>query len=256
MSPVFAAVALALAAAAVVAVSARDARLALVGVAVILMASPFLADSLPPVSTLATRIVAGALAAWLLRAAISPTPPGAVSERREPVLSGSRTGWPTEGLLALAGWVVGLSLSLNLAALNPAGSGASPVDPMSAVDASAMATATGLAMIVVAVVPALWAWDGFRTAVGMILLVQGVELFRTGVAGAAGNLEQLAGAVLTIAVAVTGSLLIGLSAGADRIGAGGDRIGAGDAPRGDGRPARSAGSQNPRRSRATAVEPE
>lgn len=201
-------VAFAVTAGAVVAVSARDARTALVGLAVALSAAPFLADPMPPLPTLAARVVGAALAAYLVRAAVSPA--GSDSEARglDSIHTGSRAGWPTESLLAVAAWIVGLSVSTHLEGLNPVGAGVSPSDALGALNAASLATGAGLAAIVIAMVPALGAGHGFRTAVGLLVLIQGVVLFRTGVAGAPGDLEQLAGLALLVVAAIAGSVLI------------------------------------------------
>lgn len=210
MSPILVGVAFAVTAGAVVAVSARDARTALVGLAVALAAAPFLADPMPPLSTLAARVVGAALAAYLLRAAVSPAGPASEARGLDSIRAGSRTGWPTESLVAVAAWIVGLSVSMHLEALNPAGAGVSPSDALRALNAASLATGAGLAAIVIAIVPALGAGHGFRTAVGLLILIQGVVLFRTGVAGAPGDLEQLADVTLMVVAAIAGSVLIAL----------------------------------------------
>ncbi|MES2210881.1 MAG: hypothetical protein V4515_11955 [Chloroflexota bacterium] len=215
MSPILVGVAFAVTAGAVVAVSAREARVALVGLAVAMAAAPFLADPLPPLTVLATRVVGAALAAYLLRAAVASAEAPAGTARPRIGHGGSRTGWPAETLLALAAWIVGLSISIHLEALNPAGPGITSGDALGAWSAASAAAGAGLAAIVIAIVPAVRARDGFRTAVGLLVLIMGIMLLRTGVAGAPGDLEQLTGVALAVAAAITGSILIALEAGHD-----------------------------------------
>lgn len=210
MNPLLAGVAFAVTAGGVVAVSAREARAALVGLAIALAAAPFLADPLPPLSTLATRVIGAALAAWMIRVAVMPGPVESDPRPRDAIHGGSRMGWPAEALLAIAAWIVGLTVSTNLVALNPGGPGISPDDVLGALGASSLATGAGLAIIVIAIVPALGSRHSFRTALGLLILVQGVILFRAGVAGAPSDLEELAGVALMVGAAIVGSVLITL----------------------------------------------
>lgn len=215
MNPILAVVAVAVSAGAIVGVSAREARAALVGAAVVLVATPFLADPLPPLPTLATRVVGAALAAYLLRAAISSTSDEAIAAGRDHPSSGTRTGWPTQALLAVGAAIVGIAASANLAALNPAGPRVLPGDVIGALTAAALATAAGLAVLAVALVPALLARNAVRTTIGFVLVIQGVLLVRTGIADMPGDLEQIAGVALTIAAAATGAIVMRLSSAVD-----------------------------------------
>ena len=70
--------------AAVVAVTASDRRLALVGLAAALSLAPLVADPLPDPLVVAIRIVGAALAAYLVRIPLRDAGPG----------RGSRIGWP------------------------------------------------------------------------------------------------------------------------------------------------------------------
>ena len=216
MNPILVGVALAVSAGAVVAISARDARTALMGLAITVVAAPFLSDPLPPLSTLAMRVVGAALAAYLLRSAVMSNADELDGGSRPSGHGGSRIGWPTETLLAIAAWVVGLNVFVHLQALNPAGPGTLVTDLLGSINAGALATGSGLAVIVLAVVPALGSREGLRTAIGLLVLVQGVLLFRSGVAGAPSDLEQLAGVALIVAAAITGSMLVGLGVARDR----------------------------------------
>ena len=217
MNPILVGVAFAVSVGTIVAISSRDARTALMGLAVTMVAAPFLSDPLPPVSTLAMRVVGAALAAYLLRSAVLSNADELDGRRKQTGHVGSRLGWPTETLMAIAAWVVGVNLFAHLQALNPAGPGIPVTDLLGSLNAGALATGTGLAVTVLAMVPALGSRGGLRTAVGLLVLVQGVLLFRAGVAGAPSDLEQLAGVALIVAAAITGSMLVGLGAARDRV---------------------------------------
>ncbi|MEO8469231.1 MAG: hypothetical protein ABI573_06140 [Chloroflexota bacterium] len=216
MNPMFVGVALAISVGAIIAISARDARTALMGLAVTLVAAPFLSDPLPPLSTLAMRVVGAALAAYLLRSAVLSNAEALDRRRGKSGHVGSRIGWPTETLLAIAAWVVGINVYAHLLALTPGGPGTLSTESLGSLGAGSLATGAGLAVIVLAIVPALGAREGLRTAVGLVVLIQGILLFRSGVAGAPSDLEQLAGVALIVAAAVTGSMLVGLGVARDR----------------------------------------
>jgi hypothetical protein len=206
VNPILAGVALAVTLGAVVAISAREARTALVGLAIALGIAPFLGDPLPQVSTLATRVVAAALTAYLLRAATEASPPAPARHPSRP--GGSRIGWPAELLIAAAAWIVAINLVDGLATLNVGGPPAS-TGGLALLTPDAVTAAAGLASMIIGAVPALAGRDALRTAIGSLVLVQGVLLFRVGVAGAPGDLEQLGGVILLLAIGIAGAWLIG-----------------------------------------------
>ncbi len=207
MNPILVGVALAVTAGSVIAISARDARTALVGLAVALGVAPFLGDPLPQVTTMAARVVGAALAAYLLRAAVAVAPPAPARGPRPP--SGSRIGWPTEALLSAAAWIVAISLARGLADLGPNGPASDSDDLLGYLTPAAVVAAAGLASIIVAIVPAFAGRNALGTTIGSLILIQGVLLFRIGVAGPPGDLEQLGGVVLLLAIGVAGAWLIG-----------------------------------------------
>jgi hypothetical protein len=219
MNAILAGVAIAVTIGAVLAVSARQTRAALLGLAVVLGAAPFLNDAQPALSTLAVRVVGAALAAWLLRAASAAA--AVAPERRgpssgaddDPARGGSRLGWPAEALLAAAAWVIGAAVASNLASLGPAGSGGPSAAFLGAFTPSVFAAATGCAAIVLGVVPTFSARLPVRTAIGALVLAQGVLLARTGIAGDPGDLEQLAGVTLLISIAAAGAVLASVGSG-------------------------------------------
>jgi len=199
--------ALLVAAGSVTAISAREGRTALVGLAVTLGLSPFLGDPLPQMSTLATRVVGAALAAYLLRAAVERA---RTTPARGPQLpGGSRVGWPAEALIAAAAGIVAVELTAGLAALAPGTPPTPPTNVLAMLTPAAVTAAAGLASIVIAIVPTFGGRDALRTTTGSLVLIQGVLLFRVGIAGPPSDLEQLGGVILLLALATAGAWLIG-----------------------------------------------
>ena len=160
---------------AVVAVSARETRAALLGLLVSLLAASLLADPLPGPLPIAARLASAFLACRLI----------AVSIRNlEEPTSGSRLGWPVDILAAVAAAVIGFGTH---------GLGAPGLGP-------AEAQAAGFALGVLAASPIVSSRDVFRLGVGAIMLLLGGLLVRVGIGGTPSELEQL----------VTSGLVVGL----------------------------------------------
>ena len=160
---------------AVVAVSARETRAALLGLLVSLLAASLLADPLPGPLPIAARLASAFLGCRLI----------AVSIRNlEEPTSGSRLGWPVDILAAVAAAVIGFGTH---------GLGAPGLGP-------AEAQAAGFALGVLAASPIVSSRDVFRLGVGAILLLLGGLLVRVGIGGTPSELEQL----------VTSGLVVGL----------------------------------------------
>ncbi len=198
MNPVLVGVALAIIGGAIVAVSARDGRVAVLGIAVVLLLSGVLAEPLPTPAAVAARAFGAVLAAYLLwisardRSA-SAMPPAATE--------GSRIGWPAETLLAAAAAVAGLMAH---------GLGAPAAGP-------AVASAAGFAVAALTVAPVLTGRDVFRVGIGSLLLLDAGLLVRSGLGGTPGPLEQL----------LTTGLLVGLAAAIAAMGLAARRDGVG-----------------------------
>ncbi len=164
-----------LVAGAVVAVSARETRAALLGLLVALLAASLLADPLPAPLPIAARLASAFLACRLVAVAIR--------NLDEPT-SGSRLGWPVEALAAVAAAVIGFGTH---------GLGAPGAGP-------AEAQAAGFAIGVLAASPIVSSRDVFRLGTGAVLLLVGGLLVRVGIGGTPSELEQL----------VTSGLIVGL----------------------------------------------
>lgn len=181
---------------AIAAVSAREARLALTGLVVALVAAPFVADPLPDIRVVALRVVGGVLAAQLLWPAVRA---GVVRE------GGSLLGWRAEALLGTAAAICGWAIAASLAGiptgvdLPPGAAAAGPFDP--AVVRFAAPAAAGLAILALAATPVLVPPDPVRLGLGLLLLIEGVTLLQSGLGGAAEPLEQLAIVAALVAVA-------------------------------------------------------
>jgi hypothetical protein len=165
VNPALAGVAAAVLAGALVAVSARDGRLVVIGLATAIVLAPLLAEPLGSPLGLTARLAGGILGAYLLWVAV----------RGGGESGGSRLGWPAEGLLGLAAFVVGYGTH---------GLGAPGLGP-------AEASGAGFALAALAVVPAATGRDVLRIGIGLFVLLQGALLVRTGLGGNPGELEQL-----------------------------------------------------------------
>lgn len=185
MNVVLAGIALAIVAAAVVTIAARDARSTVLGLAVVLIGTPVMAEPVPAAAGLAARIVAAILAAYLLWVVTRDRPrsgrpglPGASTE-------GSRIGWPADALVAGAAFVVGFAAH---------GLGAPAMGP-------SLASATGFALAAVGLSATLTGRDVLRAGLGSLLLVDSGLIVRSALGGTPGDLEQLitAGAIVVLA---------------------------------------------------------
>jgi hypothetical protein len=196
VNPLLGLAAIAVAAGAVVCVAARDGRIALAGLASVLLVSPFIADPLPPPLAILVRVVAALLAVYL--AWIAVRTPGSVTR-------GSLLGWPVEALIAAAAWLIGLGT---------AGLGAPPLGPPEA-------QAAGFALVTLSVGPIVYGRDVYRLGAGAVLLVSGVLLIRAALAGTPSQLEELVSAALFIGL---GGVVGFLVAEAEEAGASGGEV--------------------------------
>lgn len=196
MNPLLVAVAIAVGAGAIIAVSSRDPRAAFIGLAVVLIGAPFLVDPLPGPATLAVRIVGGLLCLAILRL---------VMASGELEGAGSPLGWPAEGFLAIAAAVGGGGIALALAVA----SGGFGAPTPSAIEAAShspaiVILALAAAILAVAMTPAALGRPGFGRTVGLMLVTVAVTLLRIGFAGAPNDLEQIAIAGLLVGGAAGG----------------------------------------------------
>jgi hypothetical protein len=175
VNPALAGIAAIAVAGAVLAVSTRDPRATVLGLLVVLLAAPLIADPWPGPLPILARVAAALLAARLLVIGLR----GETGETR-----GTRIGWPAEALIAAAAAVAGFgSHGLGAAGLGPA-----------------EAQAAGFALAALAIAPLFVGRDVLRLGVGAVLLLQAAILVRQALDGPATDLEQLILATLTIAL--------------------------------------------------------
>ncbi|MFP5343579.1 MAG: hypothetical protein ACLGIJ_11770 [Candidatus Limnocylindria bacterium] len=188
MNPILLAAAVAVIGAAVVAVSAREARTVILALAVALLVSPVITDPVAAPLGLAARLVGAILGAYLLWIAARDD---ASLRLAHATTAGSRIGWPAELLVAAAAGVVGVGAH-GLGA--PAGG-------------SDIASAAGFALAALAVLPVLTGRDLLRIGIGCLLLVDAGLLVRTGLGGTPGDLEHLLASTLLVAIAACAAAL-------------------------------------------------
>jgi len=156
----------------VLAVSARDVRGTILGVLIVFLAAPLIADPWPSTVAILARVAAALLAARLMT----------IGLRGEDATGGTRIGWPAEALAAGAAAVIGFgSHGLGADALGPA-----------------EAQAAGFALIALAVGPLVTGRDVLRLEIGSVLLVMGAVLVQVGLDAPASDGEQLVVGLLTI----------------------------------------------------------
>jgi len=187
VTPTLAGLAVVAIAGAVVAVSAREGRIAVLGLVVALLVAPVLADPVAAPLGLAARYLAAVLAGYLLWMAVRGGQP----------TDGSRLGWPAEALTAAGAAVVGYGThGLGLTATGPA-----------------EAQAAGFAMIAIALAAIVTGRDILRVGLGLVIMLGGVGLVRVALLGTPPVLEDLSlaslvaalgGVVATLATAALG----------------------------------------------------
>lgn len=172
MNPALAALAVLTIGGAVLAVAARDVRSAVVGLLVVLVGAPLIADPWPTPLSILVRIAAALLATRFLVIALRGDPPS----------GGTRIGWPTEVLIGAAAGLVGYgSHGLGAVGLGPA-----------------EAQAAGFGLAALAIAPLITGRDVLRIGIGALLLLVAASLVRSGLDAPPSDAEQLIGAMLTI----------------------------------------------------------
>jgi hypothetical protein len=198
MNLALAAVALAVGAGGVIAVSARNLRAALNGLAIVLVGSTLLVDPLPSPATLGVRIVGGLLVVAILRAQLPESEPD--------VDPGSRFGWPAESLIVTAAGLGGIGIAVGLAA-TPTGAVDTALATPAAITAGVLGTATAIGLFALGATPAALGRSGGRRAIGLVIVVQAAILLRAGLAGPPGDFEQIAVVALLLGSAATWAAL-------------------------------------------------
>lgn len=199
MTPILALVALAVVAAAILALSARDPRYVILALLAMWISAPLVADPMAAPVGLAARLVGALLAAYLLWIGLRDRASGHAGSART---EGSRIGWPAEVLVAAAASVVGFSTH---------GLGAPA-------DGPALASAAGFALAALSVSAFLTGADVVRIGIGLLVVGSGAMLVRTGLGGTPGPFEHLV--VAATLVVVAGCLAAMAAAAARDVGGG------------------------------------
>lgn len=189
MNPALAALAAVTIGGAVLAVVARDVRSSIVGLLVVLIGAPLIADPWPTPLSILVRIAAALLATRFLVIAL----------RGDLVGAGTRIGWPTEILVGAAAGLVGYgSHGLGAVGLGPP-----------------EAQAAGFGLAALAIAPLITGRDVLRIGIGALLLLVAASLVRSGLDAPPTDAEQLIGAMLTIGLggAVAATSIAARSAG-------------------------------------------
>ncbi len=190
---------------AVLAVSAREPRGTLLGLLVVLLASPLIATPWPGPLPILARVAAALLATRLIVVGLRG--------EGELVGDGSRIGWPAEALAAAAAAVAGFaSHGLGAAGLGPP-----------------EAQAAGFALGALAAAPLVTGRDVLRLGVGSLLLLQSALLVRQALDAPATDGEQLVISLLTIGLGGAVAVIVAAARAAGRL-AIADEDTRGDAP--------------------------
>jgi hypothetical protein len=203
-------IAVAVAAGAVVSISARDLRLALIGTAVVAVGTALLVDPISSPLVLAIRIVGALLAAALLWTVVTANQEEtAVIGRRwgrggHDADAGSPLGWPAEALIAIGAAFAGIGIAANVSGGGFSAVGAGSTDVAASFTAASPIAAAALASLVLGLAPAMFDRSALRGAIGLLLVVNGAIGLRIALAGSPTDFEQLVFAALVIACAAIG----------------------------------------------------
>ncbi len=193
MTPVLVVLAVIATGGAVVAVSAREPRLATLGTLIALLAAAYVADPLPGTAALAARLVGTVLAGYCIWVSLRDVAVPA---------AGPHLAWPGAAAIAIAafvaGWLAAVAAGAALASL-PAdgpsiGIGARGLLDGSAVSRAAIGTACSLGAL--AVGPVLVTRGVLRLGLGLLLMVGAAELLVAALAGPTDDVVVLAFGVL------------------------------------------------------------
>ncbi len=193
-------------AAAALAVSTRDARIAVIGLLVALLAAPFVAEPVPDLRGIGARLAGAVLGTY---------PLWMIYRGREEPTTGSRGGAVIDGMVAVVaalaaasaavGWDVAGQLNASglgglITQLGKIGTGLEP--PF------LPAIGAGGALLVLAVSPVAFAREPLRLTLGLTLAMLGVTLVEAGLAGPPTPFTNLCVALALAAVSAGGGVVI------------------------------------------------
>jgi hypothetical protein len=208
VTPALVILAIIVTASAVVATSAREPRLAALGMVVTIVGAAYVTEPLPGVVALAARLAGSVLAGYLVWVALRGAPPPT---------AGWRLGWAGAGAVAAIAFAIGWMASGTVAgALAPTGdSGAPAVGAASALAAGSpvprAAFGACLALVALAAAPVLVGRDVLRLGLGLLILLAATGLLRNVMAVGTDGPVELALAVLTALVGAGVAAITGRS---------------------------------------------
>jgi hypothetical protein len=192
MSPGLAALAVAVVVGGIIAVSSREARVAVLGLILAGVTAPLIGDPLPDPLALASRVIAMVLGGYLLWVAL----------RGVHATAGSPLGWPVETLIAAAAAIAGFGAIQLVFLAGPRGLPGAEAPGALFLLGPREALAAGTALAVLGLAPVLVSRDVLRLGIGLTLGVVAAGLLRVGLAGSPTALEQVVMAGLGLAIAV------------------------------------------------------
>jgi hypothetical protein len=178
---------------AIVAVSAREPRFAVLGLIIALVAGAYVADPLPSVAALGARLAGAALAGYLIWVALRHAPAQT---------AGWHVGWPGATALAVgafaAGWLASGTLATALAATTGEGPSAAGVATalVAGSPVARAALAASFALVALSAAPVLVARDILRLGIGLLLLVAAAGLVRNALGTGSDGAIELAFAIV------------------------------------------------------------
>jgi hypothetical protein len=203
VTPVLVVLAVIAAGGAVVAVSAREPRVATLGVLVALLGSAFVAEPMPGSIALGARLVGAVLGGYLVWAALRGAPAPT---------AGSHMGWPGATSIAivgfLAGWLAAAAVGGALASISGDGPSIGVAAPglIAGSPVSRAAMGAAFALVALAAGPVLVARDVLRAGLGLLLMIAAAERLLAS-SGRTDDVAQLAFALL---IAAGGATIAGL----------------------------------------------
>lgn len=196
-------------ASATVAVSTRDARLAVIGLLGALLAAPFIAEPVPDLRGVTARLAGAALGAY---------PLWMIYRRSDATTAGSTGGPLIDGIVAVVAALVAAAAAVGWdvgAALGTA-EGATLVGQLGDLAVSLQRPfvppiAAGGALVVLAVSPTAFAREPLRLVLGLTTGLLGVTLVWTGLAGPPTPFTNLCIAITLAAVCAGGAVVVAAS---------------------------------------------
>jgi hypothetical protein len=203
-------IAVLVAAASVVTVSAREPRLATLGAIAAMAGATYVADPLPDLAAIAARLTGALLAGYLiwisLRDGNAPT-------------AGWQLGWPGAAAVAgaafVTGWLAADALGNDLALVTTEGPATAGVATALAAGSLVPRAAIGAAAALVALsaAPVLIARDVLRLGLGLLLVLSGADLVRHALVATPDRSVELG---IAVVFAISGAAVAGLVAGSLR----------------------------------------